>query len=89
MGRKELQVMSSNQSVNEFLDEMEFKRDAQDFSVNEDSVEAYEYNLMLKGDMIGMYDESDMNRVAEGIEEEDDEFMEPDEIEEIDSKMAL
>jgi hypothetical protein len=43
---------------------------------------------MLKGDMIGMYDESDMNRVAEGIEE-DDEFMEPDEIEEIDSKMAL
>jgi nicotinamide mononucleotide adenylyltransferase len=89
MGRKELQVMSSNQSVNEFLDEMEFKRDAEDFSVNEDSVEAYEYNLMLKGDMIGMYDESDMNRVAEGIEEEDDEFMEPDEIEEIDSKMAL
>jgi nicotinamide mononucleotide adenylyltransferase len=88
MGRKELQVMGSNQSVNEFLDEMEFKRDAQDFSVNEDSVEAYEYNLMLKGDMIGMYDESDMNRVAEGIEE-DDEFMEPDEIEEIDSKMAL
>jgi nicotinamide mononucleotide adenylyltransferase len=88
MGRKELQVMSSNQSVNEFLDEMEFKRDAEDFSVNEDSVEAYEYNLMLKGDMIGMYDESDMNRVAEGIEE-DDEFMEPDEIEEIDSKMAL
>jgi nicotinamide mononucleotide adenylyltransferase len=89
MGRKELQVMGSNQSVNEFLDEMEFKRDAEDFSVNEDSVEAYEYNLMLKGDMIGMYDESDMNRVAEGIEEEDDEFMEPDEIEEIDSKMAL
>jgi nicotinamide mononucleotide adenylyltransferase len=88
MGRKELQVMGSNQSVNEFLDEMEFKRDAEDFSVNEDSVEAYEYNLMLKGDMIGMYDESDMNRVAEGIEE-DDEFMEPDEIEEIDSKMAL
>lgn len=80
--------MSSGLSVNEFLDEMEFKRDAQDFSVNEDSVEAYEYNLMLKGDMIGMYDESDMNRVAEGIEEED-EFMEPDEIEEIDSKMAL
>jgi hypothetical protein len=39
--------------------------------------------------MIGMYDESGMNRVAEGIEEEDDEFMEPDEIEEIDSKMAL
>lgn len=80
--------MGSGLSVNEFLDEMEFKRDAQDFSVNEDSVEAYEYNLMLKGDMIGMYDESDMNRVAEGIEE-DDEFMEPDEIEEIDSKMAL
>jgi hypothetical protein len=80
--------MGSNQSVNEFLDEMEFKRDAKDFSVNEDSVEAYEYNLMLKGDMLGMYDESDTNRVAEGIEE-DDEFMEPDEIEEIDSKMAL
>lgn len=81
--------MGSGLSVNEFLDEMEFKRDAQDFSVNEDSVEAYEYNLMLKGDMIGMYDESDMSRVAEGIEEEDDEFMEPDEIEEINSKMAL
>lgn len=81
--------MGSGLSVNEFLDEMEFKRDAQDFSVNEDSVEAYEYNLMLKGDMIGMYDESDMNRVAEDIEEENDEFMEPDEIEEIDSKMAL
>lgn len=80
--------MGSGLSVDEFLDEMEFKRDAQDFSVNEDSVEAYEYNLMLKGDMVGMYDESDMNRVAEGIEE-DDEFMEPDEIEEIDSKMAL
>jgi nicotinamide mononucleotide adenylyltransferase len=81
--------MGSNQSVNEFLDEMEFKRDAKDFSVNEDSVEAYEYNLMLKGDMLGMYDESDMNRVAEGIEEEDDEFMKPDELKEIDSKMAL
>lgn len=80
--------MGNGLSVNEFLDEMEFKRDAKDFSVNEDSVEAYEYNLMLKGDMIGMYDESDVNRVAECIEE-DDEFMEPDEIEEIDSKMAL
>lgn len=85
--------MGTGLSVDDFLDELEFKRDARSYSVNEDTVEAYEYNLMLKGDMIGMYDDDDMNRVAGKIEEEGREkgveYMTPEERREMDSLTAL
>lgn len=85
--------MGTDLSVDDFLDELEFKRDARNYSVNEDTVEAYEYNLMLKGDMIGMYDDNDMNRVAREVEEEGkkrgEEYMTPEERREMDSLTAL
>ena len=85
--------MGTDLSVDAFLDELEFKRDARNYSVNEDTVEAYEYNLMLKGDMIGMYDEDDMSRVAHEIEEEGREkgetYMTPEERREMDRLTAL
>ena len=85
--------MGTDLSVNDFLDELEFKRDARNYSVNEDTVEAYEYNLMLKGDMIGMYDDDDMNRVTHEIEEEGrkrgEEYMTPEERREMDSLTAM
>lgn len=85
--------MGTGLSVNDFLDELEFKRDARNYRVNEDTVEAYEYNLMLKGDMLGMYDEGDMNRVAHKIEEEGREkgetYMTPEERREMDRLTSL
>lgn len=85
--------MGTGLSVDDFLDELEFKRDARNYSVNEDTVEAYEYNLMLKGDMIGMYDEDDMSRVAHEIKEEGREkgetYMTPEERVEMDRLTSL
>ena len=85
--------MGTGLSVEDFLDELEFKRDARDYSVNEDTVEAYEYNLMLKGDMIGMYDEYDMSRLTHEIEEEGREkgehYMTPEERIEMDRLTSL
>lgn len=85
--------MGTGLSVDDFLDELEFKRDARNYRVNEDTVEAYEYNLMLKGDMIGMYDKDDMNRVAHEIEEEGREkgvhYMTPEERREMDRLTSL